>query len=899
MATRILTTDGTYITGTWYQVEAGEFPPNINASSQGGDELSTERTVAITPANAGNQVGIFLAIWVTANNIGTITIKLQEYVGATWTTRTTDTLAVNATNFPVTGNISYNYVPLKTYALTAVAATWRYAISCDVSNRVRLMKCYPSNAYSIGAVLDASTATPSSGDVLYIADGKIFSVDQSITTTNIVLCNGAIFTWQAPVSSYTLTFSGGAFYPSGACIILIGSTGAGRIPVAQRATIITGGFLTYPASGSYSSFFFKLYGATDANLAAEISAWAPATQKNIVTTTDMSAIWSNGDTLVFYGKNRAGSDATNTIASMSGTTITLTNNLDYGLFAGGLVVNSTRAAATLGIAITGGTTIMQGSACYGQAIISGAVLTNISFSGTDNIYYAFKSSSNTAGDELSYIYWTSSGNCLINISSNYLTMNHVYASNMSARNTMHLYVNNASISNVANKYEGVATIVYPFYLSGNNNTVTNVCVAQGRATDAYYLVQLLGASNTFTNLRVFAAKDATYISQFNSTFTACRFEGATQKQIVYGNCIGITFTNCTIGAVVSATYDHYLTSNALIQVLFVNCTLTSAIAYNIASAVNGSYLRWHTYNATANQHNCYEKYGNQISVGDGLLDTNLHTAGAGKFAIRFEPLSSATNLEWTFTVPTGNIAAKTMTISVWVKIASATYYANTHEKPRLTINYDNGTLAYAEAVASTAWQQLIVNFTPATSYGQVTVTVSGRTDALTTNAYFYVDDCALAYPAGVALDLGGLDNWANALPVTPPLALPLSAYSVAVAMWEELLAGHLTVGSFGKVVGTYLDAAISSRGTSTLTEAGVRTAVGLVGANLDTQLSDGADKADVTALTAAIAAIPTNPYTGVPPTVDAIADAVLDEDVAGHTGWLTKLLSVAKFMGLK
>lgn len=35
------------------------------------------------------------------------------------------------------------------------------------------------------------------------------------------------------------------------------------------------------------------------------------------------------------------------------------------------------------------------------------------------------------------------------------------------------------------------------------------------------------------------------------------------------------------------------------------------------------------------------------------------------------------------------------------------------------------------------------------------------------------------------------------------------------------------------------------------------------------------------------------------PSASAIADAVLDEPVDGHTGWLTKLLSVVKFLGLK
>lgn len=139
-----------------------------------------------------------------------------------------------------------------------------------------------------------------------------------------------------------------------------------------------------------------------------------------------------------------------------------------------------------------------------------------------------------------------------------------------------------------------------------------------------------------------------------------------------------------------------------------------------------------------------------------------------------------------------------MTVAVWVKINSATYYAGTHQKPRLTVNYDNGTEAYSEASASTNWQQIFVTFTPTTTYGQITVSISGRTDATGSNAYFYVDDMTLLYPSNHSLDLGGLDNWANGLPVTPPIAIPLSAYSVSNAVWEELLASHTNSGTMGK-----------------------------------------------------------------------------------------------------
>ena len=186
------------------------------------------------------------------------------------------------------------------------------------------------------------------------------------------------------------------------------------------------------------------------------------------------------------------------------------------------------------------------------------------------------------------------------------------------------------------------------------------------------------------------------------------------------------------------------------------------------------------------------------TTGDGLTDTTVHTSGTGKFATRFEPLSSTNNLTWASTIPTGDISTKTMTVSVWCKINSATYYAGTHQLPRLTIDYDNGTTAYHQAGETTDWQLLFVTFTPTTTYGQITVTLSGRTDATTTDAYIYWDDFEVAYPPSVALDLGGMDYWANGLPVSPPIALPISAGSVALGVWQQLTATSYGTGSMGE-----------------------------------------------------------------------------------------------------
>lgn len=157
-------------------------------------------------------------------------------------------------------------------------------------------------------------------------------------------------------------------------------------------------------------------------------------------------------------------------------------------------------------------------------------------------------------------------------------------------------------------------------------------------------------------------------------------------------------------------------------------------------------------------------------------------------------------------------------------------------------------------------------------------------------------------------------------------------------IWSYLLTAITTGGSIGKLIKDYLDAAISSRSTvttaqvnaecdtaladvgltstitgridaavstrSTLDAAGVRSAVGLESANLDTQLGAIDDYLD-TEMAAALAvlvrlnsalepdgavyrfttnALEQGPGGGSAPSAADIADAVWDEAAAGHTG---------------
>lgn len=179
----------------------------------------------------------------------------------------------------------------------------------------------------------------------------------------------------------------------------------------------------------------------------------------------------------------------------------------------------------------------------------------------------------------------------------------------------------------------------------------------------------------------------------------------------------------------------------------------------------------------------------------GLSDTTVRTSGGS--AMRFTPNSSTQLAKWEQTIPTGDITSKTMTITCWVYINNSAYYAGTHTNPTLTVTYDKTSTVTSVATATAgSWQQLACTFTPTTAYGQVTMKITGATDATTTSRYFYVDDFNIAYPAGVQVDLGGLDLWANGLPVEPAIATMPSITGV----WDEPLSAHTIAGSAGKIL---------------------------------------------------------------------------------------------------
>ena len=133
------------------------------------------------------------------------------------------------------------------------------------------------------------------------------------------------------------------------------------------------------------------------------------------------------------------------------------------------------------------------------------------------------------------------------------------------------------------------------------------------------------------------------------------------------------------------------------------------------------------------------------------------------------------------------------------KINSANYYSNIYSKPSFTVKYDDDvTFVYNEAANLTDWQFLAVTVTPTTVFGQITVALQADTDQLTTSAYVYFDDMSIFYPPGVQLNLGGLDLWADGMPIVPPVSTNINAADV----WAYQKSSANVGGSMGELVNT-------------------------------------------------------------------------------------------------
>lgn len=605
-----------------------------------------------------------------------------------------------------------------------------------------------------------------------------------------------------------------------------------RIPLAQKATITftapaagtaTSGLINPTGAGSYtygglSSLF--LYGEIPTYQKTTLASDAATGQKDLVCTDNVD--WVNGDSIVVGKQNIMGQGDTTiyTVDSVAGDTVTTTANI---------ATNIRRAGGTV-LKLGGHGILMQNNSTFSQHYlcatanlqISGVELYNqiiYTISGTG--YYSYLQSLQAAYRSQwliqDVVTWSNTTSCLYAFGALvppdgvleqrvYSFRQNVCTNNVAYYNTTHTS-GRMTVKDcvVLCHYWGTMATSTSIRMTVDNNSFENS--RSGAGVPYFYMT---GINGVFTNNKVWGSGNAEPtggavavgacvapldISGNYYDYNACAVGMSSHSSVgcVDNNSIfGSEYANTTDVGFVAGGYHDYIfnsdTGNLVISELY------------LGDMVEGGKVGFTDFNDTTNDDRVYFRLGKTQRTGDSLTDTTVHTAGTGKFAIRFEPLSSTENLAWEISVPTGDITAKTMFVSVWCKINNATYWAGTKEMPRLTVNYDNGTSVYTEAAESTDWQLLVRSFTPTTAYGQITVSLSARTDAVTTNAYVYWDDFSVAYPPNASLDLGGMDLWTKGLPITPPIAIPLSAGTVASSVWEEAKTSHVTAGTMGEAM---------------------------------------------------------------------------------------------------
>jgi hypothetical protein len=752
--------------------------------------------IPFTPSETGDCKGAVVGLAFLSNETVVPTIQvivtLQQYAAGAWgdtsstATATLDTITTGTTHgYTTSTGYAWYYFEFGTMtALTTDASTWRLKVSSSSTSAYFGIAYNTGTVYSHAIVKDQTT-TYSANDNIFLKQGITMTVDQDVTITQGAMGIHSIIQWDStPASSYT--FTGTYLWPSRGCELNIGTVDS-PIPYAQQA-IWNCPFGTRANYQGAQSHFIRMYGEKTNLVKSKLNAQANSGQAKIVLADDCSSVWQAGDTVRVYGSLTASSDYEDrTISSISGAEVTFTANLKYSHGDGFYAVNLTRAIM-LGVKISntvnfGVTAVFKISGVYVAGSIS-------------NSYYGGNATDLFETVIFDTVHSSTNPYNTVTVPLVGATITDVTTSN--ANN----YLTPLTISmSVGTNLAATRIISYGSSSITCYSATFSDCHFINAYAKSYNALAITGVTATFTGCRINGGQYGIYGSMINTTFTNCYIDRAYTSGIyISGSTVSTRLNSCYFGNYVANAVD-ISNGQVFCQLDLNNCLGVTVNGDKLADSLGDSYVKSHTNNQTANNHTSWYRYGKIQSTGDGLADTTVHTSGTGKFATRFEPMSSTDSLTWDISVPTGDISTKTMTVAVWCKINSATYYAGTNQLPRLTIDYDNGTTAYCQAAETTDWQLLFVTFTPTTTYGQITVTLSGRTDATDTDSYIYWDDFAILYPAGYKLDLGGMDLWANAMPIMPPIATVLSANDVWVVP-----KGSLTgTGTIGKHVKDQLD----------------------------------------------------------------------------------------------
>lgn len=836
----------------FYRVEAY----NLGSGSTTSLALSSTRYIPVTFANAGNCKGVVIALYNATDPLTYgVTVALQENVASVWTDRQVKNLSAEEilgadNDESVIEGRPYgaSFCPFEfdtPYAVDTTAGKWRFRVvrysGSGTAGAWYLITSDATNPFY--ATWCDNKVSFTDDDTLIIKNTIVIDKSASIAsvlgtgTTDYGICAIACrvndltdtcnLKWKAvPTASYTFTIKGTMVFGhhSGFRVgtsdvpiptanfadIYFDSPNVGTITTSRIRSIWGGTSSTF---SSKASFYF--YGEIPSLRKTTLAQNALSGQPVIVTTDDTSADWAVGDDIVIGKQNTLseGSVILHKIQSISGTSITLTANLaTANRLAGGQVVKFNG----YGIKFRSVT-----NALYGQ--INPLSPSNFTFVGCDIIdtniypqasgyYYALDKAANRSQYLFQDCVARSTSTTMYGalttpfIPKEGVLVNRCYGFRTTIGTGSAGYAN----ANLKSGYYEISNSVILSQRSSawlNCSSTTKPNFHDNIIENSYrYGVVLAGLGAICKNNTLWGVASATasqyYTLLISQVINPIEISGNKINKCGTGLVIGANVTlkcldkNMVFGDEAANTTDILFLAGALIDYELNNPTgITTINTTYLEDTILGSRFRITNYGGTPNDDRNWLTNGYLVRTGDGLPDTTVRTTGTGKFALRFEP--GADLLSWSQDVPTGNIQNLTMVVTCFVKINSANFYSGSHTNPTLKVTYDGVTEATAVAVDSTDWQRLTVAITPTTTAGKINVSFEGMTDQTGTDAYFYLDDVSVLLPAGVQLNLGGLDDWDSGLPVAPSIATNLTAMDVwavdkSVFITPTTMGGHLS-----------------------------------------------------------------------------------------------------------
>lgn len=356
--------------------------------------------------------------------------------------------------------------------------------------------------------------------------------------------------------------------------------------------------------------------------------------------------------------------------------------------------------------------------------------------------------------------------------------------------------------------------------NASNSKTLNDCfhynAPGGTVSCGFLSLGFSSTANTFNNCHSYGGNSVNssagyvvgLINASGNTFNNCSVNGARRQALTLGGSSGSTFNNCNFGDMGVNGNDMLTVTGTLNQALFNACTFGSVtLISNYLNQLDGSLISFQDMDSNTSKHRWYTNYGSWWSAGAGLTDTTVRTASS--LSLVSKPENNTIGSSWTFKIP----AAPASSVSVLGYVYRNATFSSGTLKVELFLP---GTLltatpdaTYTFPTTTGAWLPFnIAAYYSGSVARYATVRITGVTS--TAGAYFFVDDL---YDAGTGNKVAGLDLWDAGQP-SPIMvvtdfssAVPVLAAATADAVWDELLSGHTTSGSAGKVVKDGADSA--------------------------------------------------------------------------------------------